>query len=70
MVLGAVLSRGSLGLWVIGAPGYRAYSSVAMAPMFKGIRWAIRKVLYSEGEATHLYGQLPFKNNSYNMKKP
>ena len=38
MVLGAVLSGGGLGLWVIGAPSYRAYCSVALVPMFKGIR--------------------------------
>ena len=42
MVLDAVLSRSGLGLiWVIGAHGYRSYSSLAMAPMFKGIRCAI-----------------------------
>jgi hypothetical protein len=37
MVLGAVVSRDGLGLEGICAPGYRADSSVAMAPMFKGI---------------------------------
>ena len=35
---GAVVSRDGLRLGCIGAPGYRAHSSVAMAPMFKGIR--------------------------------
>ena len=41
MVLGDVVStcRDSLGLGRIGAPGYRAHRSVAMAPMFKGIRF-------------------------------
>ena len=31
--------RDGLGLGRIGAPGYRAHHSVAMAPMFKGIRF-------------------------------
>ena len=31
--------RDGLGLGRIGAPGYRAHRSVAMAPMFKGIRF-------------------------------
>ena len=39
MVFWGVVSRNSLGLWRIGAPGYRANRSVAMAPMFKGIRF-------------------------------
>ena len=39
MVFGGVVSRDSLGLGRIGAPGYRANRSVAMAPMFKGIRF-------------------------------
>ena len=39
MVLGDVVSRDGLGLGRIGAPGYRAHSSVAMAPMFRGIRF-------------------------------
>ena len=39
MVFGGVVSRDGLGLGRIGAPGYRAHSSVAMAPMFKGIRF-------------------------------
>ena len=39
MVLGGVVSRDGLGLRRIGAPGYRAHRSVAMAPMFKGIRF-------------------------------
>ena len=34
-----VVSRDGLGLGCIGAPGYRADRSVAMAPMFKGIRF-------------------------------
>ena len=40
MVVGVrVVSRDGLGLGrIIGAPGYRAHSSVAMARMFKGIR--------------------------------
>ncbi len=33
------MSRDGLRLGCIGAPGYRAHSSVAMAPMFKGIRF-------------------------------
>ena len=33
------MSRDGLGLGRIGAPGYRAHRSVAMAPMFKGIRF-------------------------------
>ena len=34
------MSRDGLGLRrIIGAPGYRAHRSVAMAPMFKGIRF-------------------------------
>ena len=37
--LGGVVSRDGLGLGRIGAPGYRAPSSVAMAPMFKGIKF-------------------------------
>ena len=37
MVFGGVVSRDGLGLGRIGAPGYRAHRSVAMAPMFKGI---------------------------------
>ena len=37
--LGGVVSRYGLGLGRIGAPGYRAHRSVAMAPMFKGIRF-------------------------------
>ena len=36
---GGVVSRDGLGLGRIGAPGYRAHRSVAMAPMFKGIRF-------------------------------
>ena len=39
MAFGGVLSRDGLGLGLIGAPGYRAHRSVAMAPMFKGIRF-------------------------------
>ena len=39
MVMGSVVSRDSLGLRRIGAPGYRAHRSVAMVPMFKGIRF-------------------------------
>ena len=40
MVFGGVVSRNGLGLGrIIGAPGYRAHRSVAMAPMFKGIRF-------------------------------
>ena len=39
MVLGDVVSRDGLGLGRIGTPGYRAHRSVAMAPMFKGIRF-------------------------------
>ena len=39
IVFGGVLSRDGLGLGRIGAPGYRAHRSVAMAPMFKGIRF-------------------------------
>ena len=40
MVFGGVVSRDGLGLGrIIGAPGYRANRSVAMAPMFKGIRF-------------------------------
>ena len=39
MVFGGVVSRDGLGLGRIGAPGYRAHRSVAMAPMFKGIRF-------------------------------
>ena len=39
MVLGGVVSRDGLGLGRVGAPGYRAHCSVAMAPMFKGIRF-------------------------------
>ena len=39
MVLGGVVSRDGLGLGRIGAPGYRAHRSVAMAPIFKGIRF-------------------------------
>ena len=39
MVFGGVVSRDGLGLGCIGAPGYRAHRSVAMAPMFKGIRF-------------------------------
>ena len=38
-VFGGVVSRDGLGLGRIGAPGYRAHRSVAMAPMFKGIRF-------------------------------
>ena len=34
-----VVSRDGLGLGRTGAPGYRAHRSVAMAPMFKGIRF-------------------------------
>ena len=37
--LGGVVSRDGLGLGRIGAPGYRSHRSVAMAPMFKGIRF-------------------------------
>ena len=33
------MSRDGLGLGRIGAPGYRAHRSVAMARMFKGIRF-------------------------------
>ena len=33
------MSKDSLGLGRIGAPGYRAHRSVAMTPMFKGIRF-------------------------------
>ena len=36
---GGVVSRDGLGLRRIGAPGYRAHHSVAMAPTFKGIRF-------------------------------
>ena len=36
---GGVGSRDGLGLGRIGTPGYRAHRSVAMAPMFKGIRF-------------------------------
>ena len=36
---GGVVSRDGLGLGCIGAPGYRAHRSVAMAPTFKGIRF-------------------------------
>ena len=39
MVMGGVVSRDGLGLRRIGAPGYRAHRSVAMAPTFKGIRF-------------------------------
>ena len=39
MVFEGVVSRDGLGLGRIGAPGYRARRSVAMAPMFKGIRF-------------------------------
>ena len=39
MVFGGVVSRDGLELGCIGAPGYRAHRSVAMAPMFKGIRF-------------------------------
>ena len=39
MVFGGVVSRDGLGLECIGAPGYRSHRSVAMAPMFKGIRF-------------------------------
>ena len=39
MVFGGVVSRDGLGLGRIGVPGYRAHRSVAMAPMFKGIRF-------------------------------
>ena len=39
MVFGGVVSRVGLGLGRIGAPGYRAHRSVAMAPIFKGIRF-------------------------------
>ena len=39
MVFGGVVCRDGLGLGRLGAPGYRAHSSVAMAPMFKGIRF-------------------------------
>ena len=38
MVVGGVVGRDGFGLRRIGAPGYRAHSSVAMARMFKGIR--------------------------------
>ena len=37
MVFGGVVSRDGLGLRRIGAPGYRAHCSVAMAPIFKVI---------------------------------
>ena len=33
------MSRDGLGLGRIGAPGYRGHRSVAMAPLFKGIRF-------------------------------
>ena len=39
MVFGGVGSRDGLGLGRIGTPGYRTHRSVAMAPMFKGIRF-------------------------------
>ena len=39
MVFGGVVSSDGLGLGRIGAPGYGAHRSVAMAPMFKGIRF-------------------------------
>ena len=39
MVSGGVVSRDGLGLRRIGVPGYRAHRSVAMAPMFKGIKF-------------------------------
>ena len=39
MVFGGVVSRDGLVLGRICAPGYRAHRSVAMAPMFKGIRF-------------------------------
>ena len=34
-----MVSRDGLGLGRKGAPGYRAHRSVAMAPIFKGIRF-------------------------------
>ena len=39
MVFGGVVSRDGLTLGRIGAPGYREHRSVAMAPMFKSIRF-------------------------------
>ena len=39
MVFGGVVSMDGLELVCIGAPGHRAHRSVAMAPMFKGIRF-------------------------------
>ena len=39
MVFGGVVSRDGLGLGRIGTPGNGAHRSVAMAPMFKGIRF-------------------------------
>ena len=39
MVFGGVVSRDGLELGCIGAPGYRVHRSVAMAPMFKGIKF-------------------------------
>ena len=39
MVFVGVVRWDGLGLGRIGAPGYRAHSPVAMAPMFNGIRF-------------------------------
>ena len=53
-VFGGVVSRDGLGLGRIGAPGYRAHRSVAMAPMFKGIRFGRHHFCLRSGELDQL----------------
>ena len=52
MVVGGVVCRDGFGLRRIGAPGYRAHSSVAMAIMFKAIRFG-RNVSGFKPTCTH-----------------
>ena len=50
------MSRDGLGLGGIGAHGYRAHSSVAMAPMFKGIRFGRHHFQTCSVGTDHGYG--------------
>ena len=50
-----VVSRDGLGLGCIGAPGYRAHSSVATAPMFKGIKFGRHHVCMYQQSASNIF---------------
>ena len=76
------MCRDGLGLGRLGAPGYRAHSSVAMAPMFKGIRfgsiifagtfekwgpiWFLQRV---KGKWEHKYRFAPLRKKTGSINK-